>query len=163
MQGRLQALLVYGRETPLGDLKPILERQGVQTSRARSLAAAKCALGCDQRPSLVFTDTVLPDGTWAEIVSLAGRACPHVPVIVVSRLVCMSLYLKVLESGASDYIVPPFRDADLAHAVRCATQSESGIGAAVAGVDGRTLTEVRQHAANHTGSRVRTCEAQAGR
>ena len=163
MHGRIQALLVHDRESPLRDLKSLLEEQGIEALRARSLAAAKLALGCDQQPGLVFTDTVLPDGTWAEIVALASHACPPVPVIVVSRLVCLSLYLKVLESGASDYIVPPFRDADLAHVLKGTTLSESGVGSAVASVAGRTVTEVSQHAENHTGSRVRSCEAQAGR
>jgi FixJ family two-component response regulator len=39
------------------------------------------------------------------------------PVVVVSRLVDLDLYLDVLESGASDFIVPPFQASDVAYVV----------------------------------------------
>ena len=48
---------------------------------------------------------------------MRGRA---IPVIVVSRFVDIDLYLKALESGASDFIVPPFSAADVAYVVRTA-------------------------------------------
>ena len=47
----------------------------------------------------------------------ARRMPSPVPVVVVSRYVDVDLYLDALEKGAWDYIVPPFRAADLAYVV----------------------------------------------
>jgi FixJ family two-component response regulator len=47
--------------------------------------------------------------------SLPTAASAALPVIVVSRVVDIDLYLTTLESGASDFIVPPFSAADLAY------------------------------------------------
>ena len=66
----------------------------------------------------MFTDTDLPDGGWTETVAFAGRARPPVPVIVVSRVVDIRLYLDAMEGGATEFIVPPFREADVKYVVR---------------------------------------------
>jgi FixJ family two-component response regulator len=78
-------------------------------------------------PDLIFTDTALADGIWAEVEALAKRMLPRVPVIVVSGQVNVPLYLDALERGASDFIVPPFRDADLDHVVRGALLNKARI------------------------------------
>ncbi|MGH9353465.1 MAG: response regulator [Terriglobia bacterium] len=114
MQARVRALLVHDEEKPLAELEPFLEEHGIEASRARNCAQAEAALTGLQPPALIFTDTVFTDGNWADVEALAERQRPAVPVIVVSRLVDLPLDLQVLESGASDFIVPPFREADLA-------------------------------------------------
>jgi FixJ family two-component response regulator len=48
------------------------------------------------------------------LASLHGRA---IPVIVVSRVVDIDLYLTTLESGASDFFVAPFSVGALAYLV----------------------------------------------
>ena len=65
---------------------------------------------------MVLTDTSLTDGTWADVLDLAGA----VPVVVVSRLVDIDLYLKVLDTGAADFIVPPVSPDDLAFVIKTA-------------------------------------------
>jgi FixJ family two-component response regulator len=68
---------------------------------------------------LIFTDSQLPDGTWADVVRLAGNARTPTSVIVVSRLVDVRFYLDALENGAFDFIAPPFEPMELAHIVQC--------------------------------------------
>ena len=117
MRARIRALLVHYEEMPMTELKFVLDRLGIETSRARTCAEAEAALDGAEPPRLIFTDTVLTDGTWANVTALPGKGRPALSVIVVSREVDIPLYLDV-ESGASDFIVPPFRDADVAQVVK---------------------------------------------
>ena len=126
MQDGIHALLVYGQKSPLQALKGILERQGIHVSRAQDCSEARLALGRSERPVLVFTDLDVPDGTWREIVEMASQAWPQLPVIVVSRQLELDVYQKVIDSGALDFVVPPFRAADVAHIVRSATHDRLG-------------------------------------
>ena len=74
-------------------------------------------------PHLVFTDTTLADGTWADVTALAAKATMAVDVIVVSRLVDTRLYIETIETGAFDFIVPPLATTDLSYVVRCAADN----------------------------------------
>ena len=67
---------------------------------------------------LVFTDTQLPDGTWADILAEAETAAQPVNVIVVARVVDTHFYLEAIATGAFDFLAPPFMAADLAYVVR---------------------------------------------
>ena len=125
MDEGLRALLVYDRDHPLEALRQVLGGLGIRTVRARSCDQSKNWLEHDAPPHLVFTDTVLPDGSWAEVVRLARQCAVGTQVIVVSRVVDVDLYIRVLEGHAFDFIVPPFTDSDLAHVVRCATRDLS--------------------------------------
>jgi DNA-binding NtrC family response regulator len=112
------ALLVHDYEYPLADLGAPLTRLGFRNLRARSCREARYFLGSARPPALVFTDTDLPDGGWTETVAFAGRARPPVPVIVVSRVVDIRLYLDAMEAGATEFMVPPFRESDVKYVVR---------------------------------------------
>ena len=115
MKNRTSALLVYDQKYPLSDLQLLLDRLGFESLRARSCAEARLFLASPAPPHLAFTDTDLPDGGWAETVSFAAGVRRPVPVIVVSRAVDLSLYLDSLDAGAAEFIVPPFRDADVTY------------------------------------------------
>lgn len=132
MNEEICAMLVHDQENPVGGLKPLLEHQGVRTLRVRNCEQAQIGLETGVPPHLVFTDTDLPDGKWADVLTLARRLTPATQVIVVSRFVDTELYIEVLESQAFDFIVPPFTDSDLAHVVRCATWHASHLHAHVA-------------------------------
>ncbi len=123
MREKISALLVHDQDDPFRALKLALESQGIQTCRVRSCKDALRLLEQVKPPELVFTDTKLPDGTWAEVLSLAVKASDPICVIVVSRLVDINLYIEVIERGAFDFIVPPFGASDLSHIVRCAVWS----------------------------------------
>jgi DNA-binding NtrC family response regulator len=120
------ALLVYGDEETFGALRKALQSLGIPTLRVNTYEDARRELREASLPKLVFTSTELPDGNWEDIVRLAAGACEPVQVIVVRRFIDLKLYLQVLQSGAFDFIVPPFLTPGLAHVVRCATRKRPG-------------------------------------
>ena len=126
MDNEMLALLVCGQDDPYLSLKQVLEKQGIRTVRARTYSEAPSLLEQFGDPQVIFTDTVLPDGTWADALSLSAVVQAWVPVIVISRLVDLGLYIEVLERGASDFIVPPFVDSDLNHVMRNAMWNAKG-------------------------------------
>ena len=120
MGDELWTLLVYDEEEPVRHVERMLLGQGMRTRRVRNYSGARTALEEAVPPALVLTDTSFPDGTWADVLKTARAATTGAPVIVVSGLVDMKLYLDVLERGAYDFVVPPLTSAELAHIVRAA-------------------------------------------
>jgi len=120
MGDELWALLVYDEEEPIRHVERMFLDQGMRTRRVRNYSEASAALEEPVQPALVLTDTSFPDGTWADVLKAARAAPTGAPVIVVSGLVDMKLYLDVLERGAYDFVVPPLTSAELAHIIRAA-------------------------------------------
>ncbi len=120
MTERITALFVHQNSETLAMLKGALERQGLRIIHAESRAQANRMLGGQNPAPLVFTDTQLPDGTWADILTVAEKAAQPVNVIVVARVVDTRFYVKAIETGAFDFLAPPFVATDLAFVVRSA-------------------------------------------
>jgi DNA-binding NtrC family response regulator len=81
----------------------------VKTFRVNSCHEATRVLATDDLPHLVFADTVLPDGTWKDVLSTAARAPDPVNIIVVARFLDIQLYFETMEHGACDFVMPhPF-------------------------------------------------------
>ena len=101
-------------------LAPNLERMlheiGMTPVHVDSCFGASARLQ-NSAPVVILTDDVLPDGTWADVLKAAASTPANPPVIVVSRLPDIELYLDVLEAGAYDFIVPPIGPAELGHIV----------------------------------------------
>jgi len=116
----ISSMVVHQNSETLASLTSALERQGMCVLRADSRARAIQMLGGQNPAPLVFTDTKLPDGTWADILAEAERAAQPVNVIVVARVVDTGLYLETIETGAFDFIAPPFVATDLEYVVRSA-------------------------------------------
>lgn len=120
MTESIKALLVHHNSETLVTLKGALERQGMHIIQAQSRAQAKRVLGGLDPVPLVFTEPQLPDGTWADILAVAEKASQHVNVIVVARIVDTRFYVEAIETGAFDFLAPPFNATDLAYVVRSA-------------------------------------------
>jgi DNA-binding NtrC family response regulator len=120
MKEQVRALLVHSAQEPLATLKGVLERQSINTTWVKSCAEVMDKLELDPAPHLVFTDTVLPDGTWERVLALAGNAAQFANVIVVSASADIRLYIETVERGAWDFMTPPFAEVEVAHVVRCA-------------------------------------------
>ena len=117
MNEEIFALLVQTQQSLNVALKLALHGTGIQTRHVRSCAEARQVLARLPRPRVIFTDSRLPDGTWADIVRLADQCPRPLNVVVVSPELDIDLYIKVLEGGIFDFIVPPFAGADLLHIV----------------------------------------------
>lgn len=126
MKDEVKALLIHDQSETLATLRGVLERLGLSVIQAESYAQAKRWLGGLNPIPLVFTDTQLPDGNWADVVAVAGKAARPVNVIVVARVVNTRFYVEVIEYGAFDFIAPPFNATDLAYVVRTAVDNVVG-------------------------------------
>jgi DNA-binding NtrC family response regulator len=125
MRGKVSALLIFHQTKPYNDVEAAVEKIAIATRRAHTLAEACHVLSWVDPPLLVFTESELPDGNWADAVSYSARAPSPVSVIVVGREINTKLYASAIEAGAFDFIVPPFDEIDLAHVVRCAADNAS--------------------------------------
>ncbi len=123
MKEAASALFVHHESEPLRTLEKALEGQSVKVCHASNCQEASRLLQDSNPPYLVFTDTTLLDGTWADVLGLAGKAPATVNVIVVAHFPDMRLYVEVIQNGAFDFLAPPFVPSDLAHVVRCALEN----------------------------------------
>jgi hypothetical protein len=119
----ISALLLHEFGDSLDGLKLALEAQSLNVRSLRSCQEALPLLMGSNPPHLVFAQPKLPDGTWADIVSLATKASKPVNVIVVGRLANDGLYLQTISGGAFDFIVFPLTGYELTHVVRCAIEN----------------------------------------
>ena len=120
---KISALLLHELGDSLDAVKLALEAQSVQVCSLQSCQEAFPLLTGPNPPHLVFAQPKLPDGMWADVVSLALKAAKPVNVIVVARLANVGLYLQTIAGGAFDFILPPLTSYELTHVVRCAIEN----------------------------------------
>jgi len=123
MGGKVTALLIFRRLEPFSDIQAALEKLALTTKRVQTLADARRVLTKVNPPLLAFTESQLPDGNWADALSLSQQASSHVSMIVVGQEFDTKLYASAIEVGAFDFVAPPFDAHDLAHVVRCAADN----------------------------------------
>jgi DNA-binding NtrC family response regulator len=131
MPAGLSALLVHDRDEPVAGVERILLAHGVRLRRSRNCFEARAVLRDPAASSVIVTDLTLPDGDWTDILRAANAAPAKTPVIVVARVLDIRLYLDVLDSGAHDFVVPPFSAADLAHIVSSALSRDRPLASSI--------------------------------
>ena len=119
----ISILLLHELGSPLDGLKLAMEGQSVRVCCAQSCQESLPLLTGPNPPHLIFTQPKLPDGIWADVVSLARKALKPVNVIIVGRLANVGLYLQTVTGGAFDFIVPPLTGFELTHVLRCAIEN----------------------------------------
>ncbi|MET0577447.1 MAG: response regulator transcription factor [Ilumatobacteraceae bacterium] len=110
----MTAAVLVVEDDPLiaSSLARSLGSKGYDVATAPSVGAATAAV--DVRvPDLVLLDLGLPDGDGEEVCRLLARHHPHVPVIVLTARREEADVVIGLEMGAVDYVVKPFRLAEL--------------------------------------------------
>lgn len=117
--------VLFNEEKHCAELIHRLKELNIASLQLRTVVETKYELKRLHRPALIFTAVTLPDGTWADVVDAARDASSPCPVIVVSRLVDLELYLEVLQKGAADFIVPPFEANDLLSLIDAATKKSA--------------------------------------
>lgn len=123
MKEEISALLLHQSTDAQRRLKQALEGQSIKVNWLRNCREALPLLREADPPHLVFTEALLPDGTWRDVVKVALQALKPVEVIVVSRLIDVRLYLETMADGAYDFIVPPMTRDELGHVLACAVES----------------------------------------
>jgi DNA-binding response OmpR family regulator len=89
-----------------------LEANGYEAATVGTVAAAIKSFH-DDPPDLVLLDLGLPDGDGSAVAAYAAREHPTVPVIVLTARDSEVDIVLGLEAGAVDYVVKPFRLAEL--------------------------------------------------
>jgi DNA-binding NtrC family response regulator len=123
MREEISAVLLHQPTESQRVLKQALEGLSVKVNWLQNCREALPVLREADPPHLIFTEALLPDGTWADVVKLALEALKPVKVIVVSRLIDVGLYVQTMGSGAFDFIVPPVTRDELAHVLAGAVGS----------------------------------------
>ncbi|MBX3593915.1 nitrogen regulation protein NR(I) [Sphingomonas sp.] len=84
-----------------------LRRAGHRVTAAASLDELRKAMRV-QRPDVVVTDVVLPDGNGLDLVATLTGEHPDLPVIVLSAQNTLTTAVRATEAGAFDYLPKPF-------------------------------------------------------
>jgi len=127
MREEISAVLLHQPAESQRLLKQALEGRSTKVNWLQNYREALPLLRGADPPHLVFTEALLPDGNWTDVVKLALEALKPVKVIVVSRLVDIKLYVDTIFGGAFDFIVPPMSSDELAHVLACAVESVLGL------------------------------------
>jgi DNA-binding NtrC family response regulator len=127
MREEISAVLLHQPAESQRLLKQALEGRSIKVNWLQNYREAVPLLREVDPPHLVFTEALLPDGTWADVVKLALAALKPVKVIVVSRLIDIRLYVETMDRGAFDFIVPPATSDELAHVLAGATAAVLGL------------------------------------
>jgi DNA-binding NtrC family response regulator len=113
-------LLVHNEPEAFRPIQEMLKDQEIWTHHARNDSEARRLLRELESVDLVLTDVAVADGTWRDVIRLAEKRGRKLPVIVISRVVNMRLYLDTQDCGAADFIVPPIGSRDLAYTLTTA-------------------------------------------
>ena len=116
-------MLIHDREDRFLILKPALQGLGIAITRARSRRAAELLLCDSPAPHLVFTDVVLPDGNWMDLLDLTAKCKEKVNLIVVAPRADIGLYMDVMNHGAYDFITESFTVPEIVHVVRSGVEN----------------------------------------
>jgi len=127
MQEEISAVLLHKPTESQRVLKQALEGRSIKVNWLQNYQQALPFLTKAEPPHLIFTEALLPDGNWADVVKLALAALKPVKVIVVSRLIDVRLYMETMGGGAFDFIVPPMSSNELTHVLNCAVESVSNL------------------------------------
>jgi DNA-binding NtrC family response regulator len=122
MKAVRSVLLVHNEPDAFRGLEEMLHEQEIRTAHAHQCAEARSLLKEAGPVDLVLTDVTLADGGWKDVIRLVKRAAKGTPVIVMSRVVSMKLYLDTQDAGAADFIVPPMAPRDLAYTLNTAVE-----------------------------------------
>jgi DNA-binding NtrC family response regulator len=115
-QKRIQLLAVMPDEW-LTSLRDAIANVPVNILTARNWQSAQSTLIKNPEIEVVLIASLLPDATWKEV--LAGVSNLERPpwVVVAARFADASLWYEILELGAYDLTVHPFRPEALIHVV----------------------------------------------
>ena len=115
MGEKIKVAMICDQREPAEGLKEVLRSLGMEIRHLHTCQEASGLLKQPDSAEMIFTDTVLSDGTWEDVLRLAKESHDFLPVIVVSRIPDVDLYLETLENGAFDFVTPPFLTYDLAN------------------------------------------------
>lgn len=100
MANALSVLLVHDQALHMAQLGLLLEQAGVDIRLARSYSNVSRELSADWLPDAVFTDALMQDGDWRDVLSLARQAGRDLNVVVVCHSDYGRLYFRAVGQGS---------------------------------------------------------------
>ena len=81
----------------------------------------------DSRISVVICETLLPDGSWKDLLAYMGRVRASSVLVVTSKFPDESLWAEALNLGGYDVLAQPFDREEVTRVVRSAVRSSSDL------------------------------------
>ena len=125
MEVETRVLMVSGGGGSDLALRKFLNLAGIQVRLVGSCSEATQILTNSNPPTVLVSESSLPEGTWADILALAAEGEREILVIVVPGVVNLDFYVDALERGASELKVPSFYQRDISNMLESA--AEEGI------------------------------------
>ena len=94
----------------------LLSREGYDVERAGSVKAGLERIA-DREVDLVITDLKLPDGTGLDAIRAIRAGHGNLPIIMITSYSSLESAIGALRAGAVDYIIKPFDNDELLHAI----------------------------------------------
>jgi DNA-binding NtrC family response regulator len=116
-------LTVSSNAEDADSLSRMLAPARVRVEEVASFREAKEALE-KQRPTVIACDRDLPDGSWRDLLSLAGATEQDTPVVVMARHADEHLWAEVLNVGGYDVIAKPFERAEVSRVLSTAARRQ---------------------------------------
>ena len=98
------ALLVEDDASSLAVLRELVELEGFRVAGAMSAAAARAALA-QEKPDVLLTDLLLPDGSGMDLVK--ESVANNIQVVVITGHASVESAVEALRVGAADYLTKP--------------------------------------------------------
>jgi DNA-binding response OmpR family regulator len=81
----------------------------------------------DSRIAVVICETLLPDGSWKDLLACMARAKASSVLVVTSKVADESLWAEVLNLGGYDVLAQPFDSEEVTRVVRSAVRASSDL------------------------------------
>jgi DNA-binding NtrC family response regulator len=94
----------------------LLVREGYAVKRAGTVRGGIESVR-EAQIELVITDLKLPDGTGLNVIAAIHATHPQMPIIMITSYSSIESAIGALRAGAFDYVIKPFDNDELLHAV----------------------------------------------
>ncbi len=125
---RVTILVVEDNEAQRKIMEFNLSREGYAVLPAGTVGEA-IALMEGQRPSVVITDVMLPDGNGIDLLEKLLRKDPGLSVIVITAYGTIRMAVDAIRKGAYDYLTKPYEKEELLISLRQALKARTAAGA----------------------------------
>jgi two-component system response regulator PilR (NtrC family) len=97
------------------ETREIFQRKLSKTYQTETASSVDKALVLLEKETfhLVLTDLVMPEKSGIDLLNLIKEKYPYIPIIVISGNASLSMVVKAMQMGASDFIEKPVEDLDL--------------------------------------------------
>lgn len=127
MIGERPTILVADDDPNLcAHLKDFLGSQDYNVDCVASGAEVLTRVRSERAPDVLVLDPLLPDRGGIELIEEVGRVAPSVPIVVVTAATPIKNIVHAMAGGASDFLLKPVEDGDLALALRRAIAGRDG-------------------------------------